>query len=370
MLIPIENTPRDYAWGRAGAISALLGGEATDAVEAELWLGAHRGWPSRIVGDDTTLVDVVPDLPYLLKVLAIGAPLSIQAHPDAEQARQGFERENAAGIPIDAPERSYRDPYAKPELVVAVSERFEALAGFRPAEQARTELETVVAVAGGARAIAPLLDRLRDDATVGDALAWLLAETPEAVAAIAAVSDGLLADPAARPWATRIAVGHPGDPGIAGSLLLHHVVLRRGEALYLRPGVVHAYLDGVGIELMGPSDNVLRGGLTAKHVDVAELTRTIGRAAGPAPRLEPAPLPGGGVLYAPDDPVAPFSLAYAEHDLALSLSGPAIALCIDGAFELSGRASGARIARGGAVLVTPDEGELLASGAGALYVAR
>ncbi|HWL02658.1 MAG TPA: type I phosphomannose isomerase catalytic subunit, partial [Microbacteriaceae bacterium] len=191
MLIPIENTPRDYAWGRAGAISALLGGEATDAVEAELWLGAHRGWPSRIVGDDTTLVDVVPDLPYLLKVLAIGAPLSIQAHPDAEQARQGFERENAAGIPIDAPERSYRDPYAKPELVVAVSERFEALAGFRPAEQARTELETVVAVAGGARAIAPLLDRLRDDATVGDALAWLLAETPEAVAAIAAVSDGL-----------------------------------------------------------------------------------------------------------------------------------------------------------------------------------
>lgn len=370
MFIPIENTPRDYAWGRAGAISALLGRAPTDAIEAELWLGAHHGSPSRVVGTASTLLDVAPDLPFILKVLATAEPLSIQAHPDAVQARTGFEREEAAGIPRDAPDRSYRDPFAKPELIVALSDRFEALAGFRPAVESAGEISRIVDRVGARSAAQPLLDRLDDDATVGDALGWLLTGSPEAVAVIEAVAAGLREAPAQLPWASRIVSLYPGDPGAVGALLLHHIVLRRGEALYLPPGNVHAYLGGIGIELMGPSDNVLRGGLTRKHIDVGELARTIVPNAGPAPLLAPSRLPGGGVLYAPADPEAALSLALLDSETDLPLAGPAIALCTDGAFSLAGRSASIDLARGDAVLITPDEELLRVSGTGALYVAR
>ncbi len=180
MLLPIENSPRDYAWGRPGAISQLLGRPASDAREAELWLGAHHGSPARMVGTAQSLADVAPELPFLLKFLAAGAPLSIQVHPDAEQARAGFERENAAGIPLDAPTRNYRDPFPKPELLVAVT-RLEALSGFRPAAEASLAVAEIAAPIDAGDAVLPLLGRLTDDATVGDALAWLLAGSPAAI---------------------------------------------------------------------------------------------------------------------------------------------------------------------------------------------
>lgn len=369
MFVGIENTPRDYAWGRPGAISDLLGHAATDAVEAELWLGAHHGSPSRVRGEPTTLGAVAPDLPFLLKVLAAGAPLSIQAHPDTALAREGFERENAAGIPVDAPHRNYRDPHAKPELIVAVSTRFEALAGFRPAAESARDVAAIAAAADSVAAVAPLLERLVDDALVGDALLWLLGGGAEAGAALDAIERGLAAQPGLASHVARIATIHPGDPGVAAAILLHRVVLAAGEALYLPAGNVHAYLDGVGIELMRASDNVLRGGLTRKHVDTDELARAIDRAAAPPPRLLPSPLPGGGVLYAPGDG-AGFSLARTDAQLRLPLDGPAVALCTDGEFELRGSLGSIRIRRGEAVLMTADERELHADGGGALYVAR
>ena len=385
MLLTIGNAPRDYAWGRRGAISALLGLPDTDAVEAELWLGAHPGSPSRVLepeavggAEDLALaVEAVPELtggtgrfPFLLKVLAAGAPLSLQAHPTAAQAREGFERENAAGIPVDAPNRNYRDPYPKPEVIVAVSERFEALSGFRPAAEASREIVEIAAPIGAQDAVLPLLRRLADDESVGDAFVWLLSGAPEVPAIVEAIGRGVAADPLRHPHAAWIAGLYPGDPGIVGALLLHHVALARGEALYLPAGNVHAYLDGVGIELMVASDNVLRGGLTPKHVDAAELARVLHRAAGPVPLLEPRPLPEGGVEYRPEDPEAGFGLALVETAALLPLSGPAIALCIEGAFALSGAASTGGIARGEAMLITPDEGELRVSGAGRLFVAR
>ncbi|MBO9578747.1 MAG: mannose-6-phosphate isomerase, class I [Microbacteriaceae bacterium] len=375
MLHRIENTPRDYAWGRSGAISALLGRPATEAVEAELWLGAHHGSPSRVLGPGgvptgETLADAAPELPFLLKVLAAGAPLSIQAHPDAAQAREGFERENALGIPLDAPHRNYRDPFPKPEFIVAVSPRFEALAGFRPAADASLDVATIAAPIGAGDAVLPLLDRLRDDATVGDAFAWLLGGSPEARAAIDAIGRGVVQNPVGFPQEAWIAGLYPGDPGVAVAVLLHKVSLRRGEALYLPAGNVHAYLDGVGIELMVASDNVLRGGLTPKHVDVAELSRVVDRAASPEPRLEPTALPGGGLLYAPDDPEAPFSLVHVASTAEVPLTGPAIVLCVDGAFSVAGEESAIDVVRGDAVLATAGERSLRVRGDGSLFIAR
>ncbi len=383
MLLPIDNDPRDYAWGRRGAISELLGRQATARVEAELWLGTHHGSPARVLepslvggatdlavalAADPALTGGIGRLPFLLKVLAAGSPLSLQAHPDAAEAAEGFERENAAGIPLDARERNYKDPYPKPELIVAVSATFEALSGFRPVVQTRLDLARIADSAGRVDAVEPLLDRLVSDETVGDAFSWLLGGTREVKAVVDAVTLGVERDPAAQPYLARIAALHPGDPGIVGALLLHHIVLARGEALYLPAGNVHAYLDGIGIELMVASDNVLRGGLTEKHVDAAELARILDPAARPIPLLAPRALADGGVEYLPDG--AGFSLAFTDGHALLRLDGPAVALCTAGEFAIEGARSSATLARGGAIFVSPDEGAIRVSGSGALYVAR
>lgn len=369
MFIPIENAPRDYAWGRRGAISRLLGRPGTDEVEAELWLGAHHGSPARVTGDGRSLADIAPELPFLLKVLAAGAPLSLQAHPNAEQAREGFERENAAGVALDAAQRNYRDPFPKPEIIVAVSDQFEALSGFRPVEQIRSDLLRI-ASQGDGPIVAQLLDRLVDDATVGEAFVWLLAGGAEVDAIVEAITRGLREPSRDLEYLVRIAERYPGDPGVAGALLLHHVVLAPGEALYLPAGNIHAYLDGIGIELMTPSDNVLRGGLTAKHIDVPELARVLDPAARPVPTLEPVMLAGGGVLYAPEGLGVAFSLAFVESRASIPLAGPAIALCTDGAFSVRGALSATQVGRGDAILATADEGTLEIVGAGVLYLAR
>jgi len=370
VLLTIQNSPRDYAWGRRGAISRLLGRPATDEVEAELWLGTHHGSPARVTGDGRSLADIAPELPFLLKVLAAGSPLSLQAHPDAEQAREGFERENAAGVALDASERNYKDPFPKPEIIIAVSDRFEALSGFRPADDARADIEHLVARTGDRELVRPLVDRLVDDERIGDAFVWLLEADSQATAAVAAIERTLRVHPGVLPYAARIAERYPGDPGIAGALLLHHVVLTPGEALYLPAGNIHAYLDGIGIELMAPSDNVLRGGLTAKHIDVPELASILDREARPVPRLEPVTLDEGGLRYAPEDPAANFSLTLVQEHAAIPLAGAAIALCTDGSFTVRGDESSIDIARGDAILATPDEGELRISGSGSLYLAR
>ncbi len=292
MFLGITNTPRDYAWGSVSAIPELLGRTVTGAPQAELWLGAHAGSPSVVVnpamvgGADTLRdwIDAEPEaalgpdrtgLPFLLKLLAAAAPLSLQAHPTPEQAREGFAREEAAGIPLDDPARNYKDPFPKPELVVALSDRFEALSGFRPVADTVAEVEALDA---GSGRLGPLLAHLSQG--LEDTVRWLETADASALAVVQAASD--LA--AALPEDDRspnvqtvvdLADAYPGDPGVVVSLLMHRVTLRTGEAMYLPAGNVHAYLDGLGIELMAPSDNVLRGGLTAKHVDVPELLRVL-----------------------------------------------------------------------------------------------
>jgi mannose-6-phosphate isomerase len=327
MFVEITNEPRDYAWGSRTAIADLLGREPSGRPEAEVWLGTHPGSPARLVGREGDLRDVAGELPFLLKVLAAGHPLSLQAHPSTEQAREGFARENAAGLPLDAPHRTYKDPYSKPEMVYALSDEFRALCGFRPVAETRADL-----VAGG---VGELLPELASDADIRPVFEWLLSGDPGVPVVVAEISAAA-ADAPGDSWQTvRGLVEHfPGDPGIVIALLLHTVVLRRGEALYLPSGNIHSYQQGLGIELMGPSDNVLRGGLTPKHVDVAELLSVLDFRATEAPVLAPT-VRDGVADFSPEG--SGLRLRVLQDGAVASVEAPAIVLALDGAVSVGGR---------------------------------
>lgn len=361
MFVEITNTPRDYAWGSSSAIAELLGRPASGRPEAELWLGAHPGSPARLVGREGTLHDLAPRLPFLLKVLAAERPLSLQAHPTSEQARAGFAREEAAGIPIDAPERNYKDAFHKPELIYALSDPFRALCGFRPVEQTRTVLEPVA----DDERIAPLLQRLHTDADLRPVFEWLITggeDVDDLVAAL--VEASAVADDVSWDAVRRLSETNPGDPGIAISLLLHTAVLHPGEALYLPAGNIHAYLDGVGIELMAASDNVLRGGLTSKHVDVPELLAVLDFTPRPLPYLRPEEPQPGVRVFRPDVP--DFVLTVVDGVPAeVPLDGDAIALCVRGTTTIADHAV---LERGHAVFIRDEPGVRL-TGDGLTFVA-
>ena len=365
MFVEISNTPRDYAWGSTTAIAALLGTPPSGRPEAELWLGAHPGSPARLGGQGgRTLADVAPDLPFLLKVLAAASPLSLQAHPTPEQAAAGFAAENAAGIPLDAPERIYKDASAKPEILYALSEEFRALCGFRPVAETRTLLLPV----SGDQRIAPLLERLVDDSSLRAAFEWLITRgdgVDELIAAL--VETSAIDDDLAWDTVRRLADSYPGDPGIAISVLMHTAVLRPGQVLYLPAGNIHAYLEGLGIELMASSDNVLRGGLTPKHVDVPELLKVLDFRPLPLPLLEPDRPQPGVAVFRPE--ASDFVLTVVSPDAAVAgftvpLAAPAIAICTSGAVDLGEH----KLGLGQAVYVT-DEASLVVRGLGTLFVA-
>jgi mannose-6-phosphate isomerase len=436
MFIGITNTPRDYAWGSRTRMAKFLGRQPSGAPEAELWFGAHRESPSEVTtpglaGHLDELISAQPlrmlgpgrsRLPFLLKVLAADRPLSLQAHPDAEQAREGFARENAAGIPLDAPERNYRDDSAKPELILAVSATFEALAGFQHMSALRMLFAELTLYASGEdrQVIAAFADRLAGDSALAgstgsaddvgqqdapaspstttehtgadnplrDAVAWLLrggADVARLVrAVVAAAADAAGPSSFRREFATvaRLAAEYPGDPGIVLSLLLNRISLVQGQAMFLPAGMIHAYLEGVGIELMAASDNVLRGGLTPKHVDVDELLSVVRFEALPVPVVQPdSPLDGVTVFRTDADDFVLAEVALGDaaqvHGYRLAgpdrasfrLTGPTIVLTVTGGLLIRGASDEVNLGRGDAVYVTPDENELTFTGSGVAVVA-
>lgn len=407
MFVAIRNTPRDYAWGSHTAIAEFRGVEPSGRPEAELWLGAHAGSPAQVVDAASVGADDLAQLiasnptvtlgpalaregarlPFLLKLLAADRPLSLQAHPTAEQARAGFAAEEAEGVPVDAFDRNYKDPFPKPELIVAVSETFEALSGFRPLEEVRGVLEVLrtadaasdepqpgalgllEARLGATDPLRETVEWLLEDGRGGDTgeVAWLV----ERVTALAA-SEAALASPYAASFRTvsDLAGEYPGDPGIVISLLLNRVSLRRGEALFLDAGNIHAYLSGLGVELMAASDNVLRGGLTPKHIDIPELLEVLDFTPIAPPLLPAIAVAPGVVEYRP--PVPDFTLyrvGSSTDAAALALSGPAIVLAEGGDVEVSGASGTRRVARGEALYATPDEGVLTIVAVDAAWVA-
>jgi mannose-6-phosphate isomerase len=397
MFVGITNTPRPYAWGSPTAIAELLGRTPTGEPEAELWLGAHPGSPSVIIdpsqtggatdlaawiaADPATALGpfaVAGRLPFLLKILAAASPLSLQAHPTSAQARAGFDRENAAGVPVDAPERNYRDAFPKPELIVALSPTFDALCGFRPPDQVRA---LVLALMDASlqledpqpQPLEDLLDSL--DSGLRETFEWLISDgsgVPTLVSLVTrlAASASLPAYVAELETVRMLAREYPGDPGIVISLLVNRVTLAAGESLYLPAGNIHAYLDGLGVELMAASDNVLRGGLTPKHIDVPELLGVLDFTPVPVPYLHPSSPASGVSVYTPDVP--DFVLVRVEGgapDARYDIVGPAIAICTAGVVTITGGTSAVTVGRGESVYVTPDEGVLRFGGGGTLFVA-
>jgi mannose-6-phosphate isomerase len=376
VLIPLANDPRDYAWGSPSLLAELEGREPSGRPEAEVWFGDHPGDPAdtpdgrtldRWIAEDGAAVGVDGPLPYLLKLLAAASALSIQAHPSIAQAEAGFAREEAAGIPRDAGERTYRDRNHKPELIVALSETFRALAGLREIDATRRLVHELGAGA------APLADKLADpDASLAAVIGWVLSDGADAAkeiiaAAVAARSDEFAAE---LELARTLDEAFPGDPGIVVALLMNLVTLRRGEGLFVPAGVLHAYLEGLGVELMAASDNVLRGGLTPKHIDIPELLEVLDFTAISPPLLPALQVSPGVVEYRP--PVPDFTLYRVEKatDAArVPLAGPAIVLAEGGPVEVTGATGAARVGRGEATYISPDEGVLELRGDGIAWVA-
>ncbi len=297
---PLHNTVQPYAWGSTTAIPRLLGvGNPDGTPQAELWMGAHPSGPSglRRGGAATTLDAVVAAdpvgelgaataerfggrLPFLFKVLAAQKALSIQLHPDRAQAEAGFAAEEARGVPRGARERVYVDDWPKPEILCALTP-FEVLAGLRPAAEAALVIDRL-----GVEALGGLVKELRaapEPASVARALAALLAwpqdEREALVDEVVFAAERSAGEPEAFQGAYaaigHMAQDHPGDIGLVCSLLMNHAILRPGQALFMGAGGLHAYIRGTGVELMANSDNVIRAGLTPKHIDIPELVRVL-----------------------------------------------------------------------------------------------
>jgi len=280
------------AWGSTTSIAQLLGLEQSDEPDAELWFGAHTSAPSTIGSEPldalitadpavagTSSVDRFgPKLSYLLKLLAAARPLSIQAHPSRAQAEEGFAREDRAGLPRDAPDRNYADDWPKPEMLVAL-EPTEALCGFRsPAETADLlaglhlpELDARTAALRDADQPAGLREVFTGFLSMGTDGRQLV----DAVVARASQSHGVDAFGQLCATAVETASFFPGDPGVLAAMLMNRISLQRFDGVFLPAGNLHAYLSGFGVEIMANSDNVLRGGLTPRHIDVAELDRVV-----------------------------------------------------------------------------------------------
>ena len=393
----LRNTIQPYAWGSPTAIPQLLGVDNPEGTtQAELWMGAHPTAPSKLIraGHEVALDRVIaaaPELelgeatadryggrlPFLLKVLAARKALSIQLHPDRAQAEAGFAAEEARGVPRGARERVYVDDWPKPEVLCALTP-FEVLAGLRPAAQAAEILSRL-----GVGALEPLAAELRADpkpATVARALATLLSwPQAERAALIGEVVDAaarLAAEPtgfqAAYGAVGRVAQDHPGDIGLVCSLLMNHAIVEPGQALFMGAGGLHAYIQGTGIELMANSDNVIRAGLTPKHIDVPELVRVLDPEV--AVPILTARLISDGVEEF-ETPVPEFRLRRLAVDPAtspLAVPGgglPRILLCVDGAAMATSGDRTLELRRGQSCYLSAADVRVTLTGAAALFLA-
>lgn len=421
----LEPVTQAYAWGSHTAIAELQGRAAPTAQpEAELWMGAHPSAPSGVerAGVRTTLDAVIAAdpagelgaecaarfggrLPFLLKVLGVAKALSIQVHPSREQAEAGYREENERGLPPGDKSRNYVDDWPKPEILCALT-RFEALAGMRtPADAAAllralqvSELAPLAADLTGtfgpvSRAELASADELADfaelvgyDALVtkgGTAalirglatiLTWPPAGREALIASVVAACERVAAGggeyAAACAATARTAGDHPGDLGIVASLLLRYVVLRPGEAIFLPAGGPHAYLRGTGVELLANSDNVVRAGLTPKHIDVPELLKLTDPAAA-VPVIEPRPLGGGVAVY--DSPAPEFRLYRAElgaGEVTLPGGGCArLVLCTQGTGALRASSGELKVGKGESCYLSAADGAVTASGPAVLFIA-
>lgn len=381
---------RAYPWGSRSLIAGLRGQPVpSERPEAELWFGAHPANPSTVAGKDLTeIIAEDPEaalgtrvmseygatLPFLMKLLAADEPLSLQAHPSLAQAREGYERENAEGVALNAPHRDYKDPNHKPELIVALTD-FDAMAGFRPLDKT-LELFRELACPALDRYTAMLADDPAEEESNLRALftTWITIPVKARGELINALRDAAAPHLQREDWVGQtlrnvadLNERYPGDAGVLGALLLNHLHLTPGEAIYLGAGQLHAYIRGMGVEIMANSDNVLRGGLTSKYVDVPELVRVLDFKS----LADPVVTPSGGNYPVPTKEFELTRVASAE-DYLIEHDGPAIVLCTDGVLHLGGTSenSGLELSPGEAAWIPASAPVVPVTGGGELFLAR
>jgi mannose-6-phosphate isomerase len=393
-MLLLRNEIQQYAWGSRTKIADLLGQPSPAPVpQAEIWMGAHPSAPSNVMRRGawqplTSWIEEEPDvvlgervrqaygsgLPFLLKVLAVDNPLSLQAHPSLAHARKGFEKEQAAGIPLAARNRKYKDRNHKPELLCALTP-FEAMCGFRRAEDSLRLLEALEVP--DLKPYAAMIRLEPGPAGLQAAFSALVAspqsekrglaeKTAEACESLRRRGSEFEAELG---WARRIAELHPGDMGLVCVLLLNLVRLDPGQAFYLPVGCLHAYLQGMAVEIMASSDNVLRGGLTQKHVDADELSRVLDFHDGQVPVLAgECRRPGERVFTTPAPEFELSMLDLSGTKLAFSSRvGPEILFCTGGNAVVRGEHGEVALGRGASAFVTGTEGAYEIEGAGRVF---
>lgn len=379
------NSVQNYAWGSKTALTDLYGiANPNNLPMAELWMGAHPKSSSKIEdasGQARSLRDVIDadkaallgdkvaqrfgELPFLFKVLCADQPLSIQVHPNKQASEIGFAKENAAGIPLDAAERNYKDPNHKPELVFALTP-FLAMNAFREFSEIISLLQPV---AGAHNAIAHFLENPNAEA-LSQLFASLLNMQGEEKSHVLAVLKAALESQQGEPWETirLIAQFYPDDSGLFSPLLLNVVKLNPGEAMFLFAETPHAYLQGVALEVMANSDNVLRAGLTPKYIDIPELVANVKFVAKPAAELLTQPVKNGAEL---DFPIPVEDFAFSLHDLSqtettIAQESAAILFCVEGEATLHKGEQHLVLKPGESAFVAANESPVSVSGTGRL----
>ena len=392
-LYPLDGRVQHYAWGSRESLPGFLGRTPDGRPWAEWWLGAHPTAPSTVGSVPATTLDVLvgqdpavmlgedsrdrfgPRLPFLLKVLAVAEPLSLQVHPSVDQARDGYWRERPADAPAPG-EPLYADEWAKPEMVLALT-RFDAFAGLRPPAGVLARLDAL-----GGELLADLARPLRHTPTtaaVAELVTALLGLSPQArrqaVEEVAAGIETLAR--AEAPEAAELSVSahlarrYPDDPAVVVSVLMNHVVLEPGEAMAVPAGLLHCYTSGLAVEIQGTSDNTLRAGLTPKQVDVDEVLRVIDVTAQPQLVWPSEPASGLETFHpgVPDFALDRLCLAHAT-EFRLSGGVPAIVLAMDGTLRLHADGVTTVLRRGEAVFVPAATGPVVVEGLGEAVRAR
>jgi mannose-6-phosphate isomerase len=371
----LRSVPKNYDWGTPNAMSELQGLAPTHQPEAELWFGSHP--MSQCTVDDSGdnpdflswLEKTGHQFPLLVKFLAASQPLSIQVHPDADQAAAGFAHEDSEGVALDSPKRMFKDSHAKPELLIALSDTFDALWGLLPSTLRAERLRRFASTGLADRSVRGLGELTDEDAVATvmaggdrvnewaeDLAAWSVLENP------ADSAQGSLE----REIFARITQAFPGDSGIVVAFLMHTLRLTRGEALFVSPGQIHAYVGGFGLEVMLPSDNVVRGGLTSKHQDAELFLQT---ATAPPMETPPLVLPvtgDGRDVYA--SAVMPFSVSGITGDGEIPASADAVILGERGRFSISRAGAGQELERGEVYFVAGNGEPLQVRGHGAAWL--
>jgi len=391
----LKNIIQEYAWGSRTAILELLGQSVpADKPQAELWMGTHPKAPSQVFADGLwrSLPEVIQEspeetlgqevaarfsnkLPFLFKVLAAAKPLSIQAHPDKEQAGQGFARENELGIPLDAPHRNYRDDNHKPEILCALTP-FWALNGFRQIEETLSLIEEA-RIPGLAEIVSSLRSHPNRDGLkkfFKDLMTTDSGKQRKIVEQAVNSAEKRTHEESVWTWMIKLNAEYPGDMGVLSPIFLNLVRLEPQQAMYLPAGELHGYLEGVGIELMANSDNVLRGGLTPKHIDVQELLAVLNFTDGDLNILSPENLTPGEAIYSTE--AEEFVLSVIRIKKAAPFSSPGdrsveMMMCTEGEVSVTDLSAGdiTRLTRGISIIVPAAVRQYSIEGDGILYKA-